>query len=154
MKKLETQLSIILLGIILSTTAVYSTELKEADKIKSIIIEYESALNQHNIDKILNLFSSDAVLVLQQMPTTQGTEKIKSAYNNLFKMLEFNLTFTIQELVFISEEWAFIRTITTGQTKMKSNNKENEANGHEIFILKKIDNDGWKIFRYAGCSSI
>ena len=122
-------------------------------KIGKTISAYEKALNNKDIDRVLQLFSKDAVLVLQGAPTSIGSAAVKKVYVSLFESLDFNLKFHIEEIVQISEEWAFVRTTTSGSTHIRSNNSDIQSNGHELFILKKEGDGNWKIARYAGSSS-
>ena len=73
-------------------------------KIGKTISAYEKALNNKDIDRVLQLFSKDAVLVLQGAPTSVGSAAVKKVYVSLFESLDFNLKFHIEEIVQTSEE--------------------------------------------------
>lgn len=124
----------------------------EENKIKSAIHSYEKALNNSNIKGISQIFMEDGIIILQGSPTIIGADAIQQFYIKLFKALDFGLNFDIDEVVQMSSEWAFVRTSTTGTNKVLADNSSRAGNGHEIFILKKIDGN-WKIARYAGSSA-
>mgnify|MGYP000692926221 CR=1 FL=1 len=126
--------------------------ISEENKIKTIISSYEQALNSANTEKIEGLFSKDGVLVLQGSPASVGIDDIKAFYNSLFKTLNFNLKFNIKEVVYMSPDWAFVKTTTSGTVKLLASNFKNKGDGHEFFILKKQNGD-WKIDQYSGSSS-
>lgn len=144
------------LAAIFSLFAMMPSFAQESDggiKIGKLINAYEKALNDKDIDIVLQLFSIDAVLVLQGTPTSIGTAAVKKVYGSLFESLDFYLKFHIEEIVQISEEWAFVRTTTSGSTHIRSNKSDVQSNGHELFVLKKEGAGTWKIARYAGSSA-
>ena len=153
MKKLTKTFALIILVVATSPLSIFAQKSNEAIGIGNVIMAYGKALNDKNIDDILQLFSEDGVLVLQGAQTSIGTENIKKIYTLLFESIDFGLIFHIEEVVQMSPEWAFVRTTTSGQNLIRSNNKVNQANGHEIFILKKGPEKDWKIARYAGSSA-
>ena len=130
-----------------------STFTEENNKIDSIVNLYGQELNNNNVESLSQLFTEDAILVLQGAPPTIGIEELVKFYTTLFKALDFELTFKIDEVVQMSPEWAFVRTSTSGKVKILSNNSSSPSSGHEIFILKKETDGNWKIARYAGSSS-
>jgi uncharacterized protein (TIGR02246 family) len=153
MKKLTKTFALIILVVATSPLSIFAQKSNKDIGIGNVIMAYGKALNDKNIDDILQLFSEDGVLVLQGAQTSIGTENIKKIYTLLFESIDFGLIFRIEEVVQMSPEWAFVRTTTSGQNLIRSNNKVNQANGHEIFILKKGSEEDWKIARYAGSSA-
>lgn len=117
-------------------------------EIESIVRAYEEALNSSSVEKVLQQFIPDGILVLQGSPTIKGTEAMQVFYTSIFNMIDFDLKFKIEELVQISDEWAYVRTTT------RSNNALDKAeSGHEIFLFNKQKGAHWLIARYAGSSS-
>ncbi len=85
---------------------------------------------------------------MQGAPTAVGTEAVEAFFVSIFKVIDFDIKFTIEEVVQMSADWAFIRT--TARSKGSTDSVEG---GHEIFIFKKQANGEWKIARYAGSSA-
>ena len=123
-------------------------KINENKKIGNVIYLYEKALNSNNVDSVLPHFSEDAVLVMQGAPTCIGTEAVKKFYISIFNKIDFDTKFTVEEIVQMSPEWAFVRT-----TARSNNSTDSVEGGHEIFILKKQFDENWKIARYSGSSA-
>lgn len=117
-------------------------------EIENIVHAYEEALNNGNVEKVLQQFTSDGILLLQGSPTIKGTEAMKGFYSSIFNVIDFDLAFNIEELVEISDEWAYVRTITSSKTDLQA-----DENGHEIFLFNKKEAGQWRIARYAGSSA-
>lgn len=136
-----------------SGIAASAPESDDQIKISAAVYQYEKALNENHIDGISELFTPEGTLILQGAPTVTGIEAVKEFYSSLFKALDFELKFNIEEVVEMSDEWAFVRTTTTGAVKVHSNDSVNSANGHELFILQKQTDGEWKVARYSGSSA-
>lgn len=126
----------------------FAQKMIEKGEIEVIIKEYENSLNKEDLTNVMSLFSKDAVIVLQGTPTSIGAKSIANFYKKIFSLIDFNLSFDIKEVVIMSSEWAFVRTITRNV-----NSKDNSEEGHEIFLLTKNDDKKWEIARYAGSSA-
>jgi hypothetical protein len=86
---------------------------------------------------------------LHGAPTGIGTEAVKKFYISIFKKIDFDLRFNIEEIVQITTEWAFVNT-----TSRSNNSRDSGEGGHEIFILKKQTDGNFKMAGYAGFSAI
>ncbi len=145
--------TLIVIIFLVAKISTFAQKPNEENKIRSIVALYEKALNDNSVEGIRQLFAEDGILMLQGSPTHIGNEKIRNFYTSLFKNLDFDLKFNIDEVVQMSAEWAFIRTKTSGTVNILSNNSRNPGNGHELFVMKKQSDGNWKIARYAGSSS-
>lgn len=141
------KLLLVMLTIVASNLLI-AQQNNEEKEITNVIYEYEKALNESNVSEVLKLFAPDGVLVLQGAPTLLGSNAIESFYNSLFEVIDFNLKFIVEETVQVSENWAFVRTITCSKTA-----SETVETGHEIFIINKQPDETWAIARYAGSSA-
>lgn len=63
-----------------------------------------------------------------------------------------SVDFDIPEIVDMSEEYAFTRTVSAGQPQLKFGYESAEAN-QKLFVLRTEDL-GWEIARYFFCSSL
>lgn len=148
MKKLTRKFALIILVVATTSLSIFAQESNEADKISNVIYSYQEALNRNNVDSVLQQFTKDGILVLQGSPTRIGTEAVKEFFISIFKIIDFDTKFNIEEIVHMSSEWAFVRTTTRS-----NNSTDSSEGGHEIFILKKQPDGIWKIARYAGSSA-
>ncbi len=138
----------ILIIIATSSLSTFAQKSNEDNRISRVVYSYEKALNTHNVDSVLQLFAKDGILVLQGAPTSIGTEAVEKFYISIFKKIDFNIKFNIEEIIQMSSEWALVRT-----TSRLNNATDSGEGGHEIFILQKQVNGNWKIARYSGSSA-
>jgi len=148
MKNLTRTFTLIIFVVATSSLSIFAQKSNEDKKISNVVYSYEKALNSNNVDSVLQQFAKDGILVLQGAPTSIGTEAMEKFYSSIFKNIDFDLKFNIEEIVQMSPEWAFVRTTTRS-----NNSTDSGEGGHEIFILKKQTDGNWKIARYAGSSA-
>ena len=115
-------------------------------KIRELISDYQSMLNNEEIEKIPTLFSKQAIFMPPDIPAINGVEEIGLTYEYLFSQFDFELDFDIKEIV-ISENFAYVHSNSEGTITLKSNKTEETSKNQEIFILIKEGND-WKISKY------
>jgi len=115
-------------------------------KIRELISEYETALNNEEIEKIPTLYSEQAIFMPPEIPAINGVEEIGLTYEYLFSQFDFELEFDIKEIV-ISENFAYVLSNSEGTITLESNQTEEASKNQEIFILIK-EGDNWKISRY------
>ena len=63
--------------------------------------------------------------------------------------LQFDVKFTIAELVVMAPNWAYVRTNSAGTTFHRSLGKKLAEANQELFICKKSDDSKWCIVRYS-----
>ena len=148
MKNLTRTFALVILVVATTSLSIFAQKSDEDKKISNVVYSYEKALNSNNVDSVLQQFAKDGILVLQGSPTCIGTEAVKGFFISIFKIIDFDTKFTIEEIVHMSSEWAFVRTTTRS-----NNSTDSREGGHEIFILKKQADGNWKIARYAGSSA-
>jgi ketosteroid isomerase-like protein len=67
----------------------------------------------------------------------------------VFEELQFDVKFTIAELVVMAPNWAYVRTNSAGTTFHRSLGKKLAEANQELFIFKKGDDGKWRIARYS-----
>jgi len=87
-----------------------------------------------------------AYLLPSNKPTAVGKEQVRNAYLLVFKELDLNVNFHIDEIEHFGD-MAFVRTTSDGEIKLLEKNITIKNNSRELFILKRADNK-WKIYRY------
>ena len=115
--------------------------------IEATIYAYFQSLNEANISALLELYSKDPVILPFLQPAVVGTEAIRADYEDLFKLIRFEVQPTIQELVEMSPEWAYVRTDTSGIATPTRTGEGAPTAFHELFLLRKTGD--WKIARYS-----
>lgn len=119
--------------------------------IRTVVASYQAALNRGDFGAVTDLFTDDAVVMLQKSPTVVGRQNIRDSYQALFGSLTFDLDFSISEAVQFSSDWALVRTASSGNVKILFSGSTVANAGQELFILHK--DKAWRIARYAGCST-
>jgi uncharacterized protein (TIGR02246 family) len=117
--------------------------------IETTIFAYFQALNDANIDAILPLYSEDPVMLPFMQPAVVGANAVRANYEGTFQLIRFEMQTTIRELVEMSPEWAYVRTDTTGIFTPTRTGEGAPASFHELFLLRKTDDERWQIARYS-----
>ena len=121
-------------------------------QIEQLLNKYEQALNSSDVNAAVQLYTDDAVLMPQATPTVVGGKAVKQFYIGTFKTIKINLKFQIAEVQVVSNEWAFLRTTSTGSMKVLATGTESPARTQELFVLHK-ESGQWKLARYSFSST-
>ncbi len=118
----------------------------EKAAIEKLLFSYRDALNASDVNKVLPLYTSDGVFMPSNAPSAVGQEQVKASYEFVFKTIQLNIEFFIDETV-VNGDYAFSRTISKGTTLIHANGQTVAEENRELFVLQKI-NGQWKIARY------
>lgn len=113
---------------------------------KSLSI-YFDALNKSNVQQAVGQYTGDGVFMPTGFPTATGTSELTTAYENVFKAIQLNVTFKVEEIVSLDDSVAFVRTQSSGTQLIHANGQKTEELNREFFLMRK-DNGVWKIARY------
>jgi uncharacterized protein (TIGR02246 family) len=117
--------------------------------IEATILAYFQALNEANIDAVLELYSQDPVMLPFLQPAVSGLDAVRANYESTFQLIHFEMKTTIQELVEMSPEWAYVRTDTSGIFTPTRTGEGAPAAFHELFLLRNTGDEHWHIARYS-----
>ncbi len=118
----------------------------EKSTIEELLFSYRDALNNSAVSKVLPLYTNDGVFMPSNAPSAIGQEQVKVSYEFVFKSIQLNIEFFIDEIE-ISGDFAFARTISKGTTLIHANGQTVPEENRELFVLQKV-NGQWKIARY------
>ncbi len=118
----------------------------ETLEIEKLLFNYRDALNTSDINKVLSLYTNDGVFMPSNAPSAIGQEQIKGSYEFVFKTIQLNIEFFIEEIV-VNGNFAFARTNSKGTTLIHANGQTVPEENRELFVLQKT-NGMWKISRY------
>ena len=121
----------------------------EQASIEEVLRTYETALNASNVDTVLTVFAPDGVFMAPNSPSRVGADAIRAAYNGIFQAITFDTELTVEEVVQVAPNWAFVRTSSNGHVTVNAIKQRVPDANHELFIFQKGDNDAWKIARYS-----
>ncbi|UZF92826.1 YybH family protein [Bosea sp. NBC_00550] len=110
---------------------------------------YEQALNVSDLDGVMKLYTEDVVFMPPHAMPVVGREAVRAAYRHIFSAIKLEITFQIDEIRPLSQDWAFARTRSDGTVKVLASNQpaSPEAN-QELFLLRRDDGGQWRIARY------
>ncbi|CAE6812746.1 YybH family protein [Paraburkholderia domus] len=119
--------------------------------IQAVLQRYETALNNNDIDTILDLYGRDPVFMPQHAPALVGRAAVRAGYEQVFATIKLNVRFDIHE-VEEAGDWAWVRTSSAGRTRILAAGIEVEEGNNELFVFQR-ENDAWKIHRYLFATS-
>lgn len=114
--------------------------------IENTLFSYRDALNASDVSKVLTLYTNDGVFMPSNAPSAIGQEQLKGSYEFVFKTIQLNIEFFIDEIV-ENGDYAFARTTSKGTTLIHANGQTVPEENRELFILQKVVGQ-WKISRY------
>ena len=117
--------------------------------VRSVLSSYQDALNASNTDAVMPLYPEDGVFMPPNNPSAVGKGAVRQAYDAVFKAITLKVKFTVAELVMMSPEWAFVRTISAGTSKINATGVVGAEGNQELFIFKKGTDSQWRIARYS-----
>ena len=118
----------------------------EKSAIEKTLFSYRDALNASDVSKVLTLYTNDGVFMPSNAPSAIGQEQIKGSYEFVFKTIQLNIEFFIDEIV-ENGDYAFARTTSKGTTLIHANGQTVPEENRELFVLQKVGGQ-WKISRY------
>jgi uncharacterized protein (TIGR02246 family) len=118
----------------------------ERTAIEKLLFSYRDALNASDVNKVLPLYSNDGVFMPSNVPSAVGQAQVKAAYEFVFKTIQLNIEFFIDEIA-ANGDFAFARTTSKGTTLIHANGQTVAEENRELFVLQK-NNGQWKIARY------
>lgn len=145
-------LALAALPLIVLAAPAKSDETAEA-AITQQLQSYEQALNNSDVKAVVKLYADDSVLMPQETPTVVGIKAVEQFYGATFQAIDLNLHFQIAEVQVLSNEWAFLRTTSTGTMKIRATGNEVPSHNQELFVLHK-EVGTWKLARYGFSSTL
>ena len=104
--------------------------------INTVIKSYERALNGSDVHSVIKLYAQDGVFMPSSKPTAVGRAQVTKAYRQVFKGLDLDVTFHVDEIV-RRHDIAFVRTVSDGKIKLLDKNTMLKNNSRELFVMKR-----------------
>jgi len=117
----------------------------EADKeaIKKITDDFNAALNAGDIDKLVSLFTDDAVRIPPNEPALIGKEAIRGMFQQQLDQFTVQNEGVIVDLK-VSGDLAFFRGSWTSINTPKDGGKPLKYNGSYVSVIQKQPDGSWK----------
>ena len=124
------------------------TEMENQNKaaIEKMLNTYFGSLNASDVKTAVGSYTADGVFMPTKFPTATGTKELVTAYENVFKAIQLNVTVKIEEVI-LKDDIAFARTLSNGTTLIHATGETVPEENREFFLLRKVNGD-WKIARY------
>jgi len=124
------------------------TEMENQNKtaIEKMLNTYFGSLNASDVKTAVGSYTADGIFMPTKFPTATGTAQLVTAYENVFKAIQLNVTVKIEEVI-VSDDIAFARTVSNGTTLIHATGETVPEENREFFLLRK-ENGDWKIARY------
>jgi uncharacterized protein (TIGR02246 family) len=126
-----------------------ATSASDEAGIRETMAAYNAALNGGKTAAVLPLYTEGSVFMPPYSRSAVGKGAVATAYDKVFEELQFDVQFTIAELVVMAPNWAYVRTNSAGTTFHRSLGKKLVEANQELFIFKKDDDGKWRIARYS-----
>jgi len=117
--------------------------------IRDTMAAYNATLNGGKTAAVLPLYTEDGVFMPPYSQSAVGKSAIATAYDKVFDELQFEVRFTIAEIIVMTPNWAYVRTNSAGTTFHRSLSKKLAEANQELFIFKKGEDGKWRIARYS-----
>jgi uncharacterized protein (TIGR02246 family) len=138
-----------LVSIFVAGVSVAKDSASDKQAIADTLAKYNKALNDSSTAEVMPLYVDDGVFMPPYSQSAVGKDAVKAAYDKVFKTITLHVKFTIDEVVQMAPDWAFVRTNSAGTNKFNATGKVTAEGNQELFVFKK-DTDGiWKIARYS-----
>ena len=132
----------------LSAAVAVADQNADHTNIEQVLAAYEKALNASDADTLMTLYADDGVFMAQHRAPNVGKEAIRRAYDGAFQAITLDIEFTVDEVLQVAPEWAFVRTRSNGFVTVNATGDRGPEANQELFVLQKQDDGKWKIARY------
>lgn len=119
-----------------------------ADMLKA----YQDALVRSDLDGCLRLYAPDGVFMPQNSPSSIGIAEVRRAYEAVFRAIQLDVVFKIEEVRQLAPDWVMARTNSSGTVTVHASGQKAAEGNQELFVFQKIGGD-WTIARYCFCST-
>jgi uncharacterized protein (TIGR02246 family) len=120
----------------------------EEERISSVLLKYQDALNASSTEAVISLYAPDGVFMPQHFPSSVGADAVGKAYDAVFHAIQLTVTFTIAEVLQVAPDWAIARTSSAGTVKVHANGETSIEANQELFVFRK-NQGAWQIARYC-----
>ena len=120
---------------------------EEKAAIEAVLQQYNAALNASSVERCLALYADDSVFMPPYSPSAVGRQAVEAAYTKVFDTITLDVVFKTEEIVALSEGWAFVRTNSAGKNTVHATGRES-VEGTYLKRRRKYSKTG------SGCITI
>ena len=97
------------------------------EAVTTLLGKYNAALNASNTEAVMPLYAEDGVFMPPYIQSAFGSEAVRKAYDDVFKVITLSVKFTIAEIVEVGPGRAFAPTNSAGTTDHATERKAQKA---------------------------
>jgi uncharacterized protein (TIGR02246 family) len=124
----------------------------EKAAVERVVAEYNAALNNAQLDRMLSLFERDGVQMAPNAPMARGEAELRKLFAGGIGRNAAKLTFTPVDVT-VHEPYAFVDFIVSGTLTSKQTGVAIEQDNKGIMVMHKSADGTWRIARYVLNSS-
>ncbi len=121
------------------------TTTPDEQQIRDLLTTYAKALKTGDVELATSIYTEDAVVMGNEMPTNQGAE-IRRSYETNFDLIRLDVEFTLDGLV-VDGNIAYGHTRSEGTITMLATDDTVPSSARELLVFAR-KSGGWKIARY------
>ena len=117
----------------------------DEQQIRDLLTTYAKALKAGDVELATSIYTDDAVVMGNEMPTNQGAE-IRRSYETNFDLIRLDVEFTLDGLV-VDGDIAHGHTRSGGTITMLASDDTVPSSARELLVFARQSGE-WKIARY------
>ena len=121
------------------------TPTPDEQQIRDLLTTYAKALKTGDVELATSIYTDDAVVMGNEMPTNQGAE-IRRSYETNFDLIRLDVEFTLDGLV-VDGNIAYGHTRSQGTITMLATDDTVPSSARELLVFARQSGE-WKIARY------
>ena len=121
------------------------TPTPDEQQIRDLLTTYAKALKTGDVELATSIYTDDAVVMGNEMPTNQGAE-IRRSYETNFDLIRLDVEFSFDGLV-IDGNIAYGHTRSQGTITMLATDDTIPSSARELLVFARQSGE-WKIARY------
>jgi uncharacterized protein (TIGR02246 family) len=114
--------------------------------VRDLLKTYEKSLNTSDAVLAAACYTKDGMFMPTTLSTAAGSE-VLDAYVRTFAAIRLQVTFTVDELVVLSDDVAYGLTRSSGTQTVLATGAQSAESNREMFVFR-VEDGAWKISRY------
>ncbi len=118
----------------------------DINAIRKLAQAWRTAWNRGDAEALLSLYADKPILMPQGHPAVAGRKNIRSLYQSLFREFDIKGKGKVMEIE-VSGDWGYFWSSYSLTAAPKAGGKKIRGKGKSLFIVKRQNDNSWKITR-------
>jgi len=119
---------------------------KDIAAIMKLATDWRTGWDRSDVEALLSLYTDDPILMPQGQPAVTGKDAIRSLYQSFFGEFTVKGKGTVVEIA-VSGDLGYFWSNYTLTASPKAGGDQIKGEGRSVFIVKRQNDDSWKIAR-------